>query len=178
MTNGPAQQPGRTDAADGLYAGLRRAGVNFAVHIPDSVLSGVTRRLAADPDVLTLVCSREDEGVAMAAGAFIAGRVPVVIMEGSGLGYSALILARAQIQRTPTLLLASHTPALGERFDFHGATRLAAGGVLAGLGIPSVTIYAPDQAATFAEQAMVTVLGQKTCVALLVPPYLTAPGPR
>lgn len=178
MSTGPAGNPGGTDVAGSIYAGLRRSGVDFAVHIPDSVLSCVTRRLAADPGVRTVVCSREDEGVAMAAGAFLAGRVPVVIMEGSGLGYSALILARAQIQRTPTLLLASHTPALGERFDFHGATRLAASGVLAGLGIPSVTIYAPDQAAVFAEQAVVTVLGQKTCVALLVPPYLTAAGPR
>jgi sulfopyruvate decarboxylase subunit alpha len=165
------------DGSEALYAGLRRGGVDFAVHIPDSVLSGVSRRLAGDPEVITLVCSREDEGVAMAAGAFIAGRVPVVVMEGSGLGYSALILARAQIQRTPTLLLASHTPALGERFDFHGATRLAAAGVLAGLGIPTVTVYSVDQAALFAEQAVVTVLGQKTCVALLVPPYITAPAP-
>jgi sulfopyruvate decarboxylase subunit alpha len=165
------------DGAEALYAGLRRGGVDFAVHIPDSVLSGVSRRLAGDPEVHTLVCSREDEGVAMAAGAFIAGRVPAVIMEGSGLGYSALILARAQIQRTPTLLLASHTPALGERFDFHGATRLAATGVLAGLGIPTVTVYSPEVAALFAEQAVVTVLGQKTCVALLVPPYITAPTP-
>jgi sulfopyruvate decarboxylase TPP-binding subunit len=144
------------------------------VHIPDSVLSGVSAYLSADSRVQTLVCAREDEGIAIAAGAYLAGRVPVAIMEGSGIGYSALILARAQIQRTPVLLLVGHSPVLGERFDFHGATRMASDGVLSGLGIPHLLVDSPERAALFAAQAAITLTGQKTCVALVVPPFLTA----
>ena len=162
------------DGASELYQGLRKGGVDFAVHIPDSVLSGVSARLEADPAVETLVCAREDEGIAIATGAYLAGRLPVAIMEGSGIGYSALILARAQIQRTPVLLLVGHSLVLGERFDFHGATRMASAGVLSGLGIPHLLVDAADKAALYAEQAAVTVTGQKTCVALIIPPYLTA----
>lgn len=162
------------DVSRALYSGLRRAGVDFAVHIPDSVLSGVSSYLAADVDVCSLVCSREDEGIAIAVGAYLAGRVPVAIMEGSGIGYSALILGRAQIQRTPVFLLVGHNQVLGERYDFHGATRVASAAVLSGMGIPHLLVTSPAEAARFAEQAVVTLLGQKTCVALIIPPYLTA----
>ena len=157
-----------------VHAALRAGGVNFAVSLPDSVLHPVDRLLAADPDVETFVCSREDEGVAMAVGAYLGGKVPVALMEGSGLGYCGLVLARAQLQRTPLLLLASHNGALGEAFDFHGASRAAAEGVLRGLAIPYVVLTDRTQAPLLVQQALVTVLGQKTVVGLLVPPYLFA----
>jgi sulfopyruvate decarboxylase TPP-binding subunit len=110
----------------------------------------------------------------MAVGAYLGGKVPVALMEGSGVGYCGLILARAQIQRTPVLLLVSHNRALGEAFDFHGATCSAGEGVLRGLGIPYVVLTDRAQAPLLVRQALITVLGQKTVVGLLVPPYLFA----
>jgi sulfopyruvate decarboxylase TPP-binding subunit len=160
--------------ARAVHAALRAGGVNFAVSLPDSVLHPVDRLLADDPAVETYVCSREDEGVAMAVGAYLGGKVPVALMEGSGVGYCGLVLARAQIQRTPLLLLVSHNGALGEAFDFHGASRAAAEGVLRGLNIPHVVITDRGQAPLLVQQALVTVLGQKTVVGILVPPYLFA----
>jgi sulfopyruvate decarboxylase subunit alpha len=170
----PEALPDGPACAQAVHAALRAGGVNFAVSLPDSVLHPVDRLLDADPDVQTFVCSREDEGVAMAVGAYLGGKVPVALMEGSGLGYCALVLARAQIQRTPLLLLVSHNGALGEAFDFHGASRAAAEGVLRGLNIPHVVLTDRVQAPRLVEQALVTVLGQKTAVGLLVPPYLFA----
>src|SRR5215813_2515608 len=114
------------DVAEGMYRALRASGVDFAVYVPDSLLDAVERLLEADPDVQTLVCSREDEGVAIAMGACLGGRLAVALMEGSGLGLSGLILARGLLQRTPLLLIASHDRALGEQFNYHGATRLVA----------------------------------------------------
>ena len=103
---------------------LLRAGIDFLVHLPDSVLWQVPE-LMAEQGVASYVCAREDEGVAICTGAYLAGRRPAILMEGSGIGLSGLILARAQLQRTPMLLIASHALALGEPFDYHGATRLA-----------------------------------------------------
>ena len=157
-----------------VHATLKAGGVTFAVSLPDSVLHPIDRLLEADPAIQTYVCSREDEGVAMAVGAYLGGRVPVALMEGSGLGYCGLILARAQLQRTPLLLLVSHSAALGEAFDFHGASRATAEGILRGLGIPHVVVTDRAQAALLTQQALVTVLGQKTVVGLLIPPYLFA----
>ena len=119
-----------------LAAALKEGGANFFVYLPDVILFKTYALLAADREVQTFLCSREDEGIAMAAGAYLAGKLPVAMMEGSGLGYSGLILARAQLQRTPMLLLASHNRALGEAYDYHAAGCMASEAMLKGMNIP------------------------------------------
>lgn len=164
------------ECAAAVHRGLRKAGVDFAVVLPDSVVRPVDRLLDDDPGVQRYVCSREDEGLAMAVGAYLGGRVPVVMMEGSGVGFCGLVLARAQLQRTPVLMLVGHTRGLGERFDYHGATRLVAEGVLGGLGIAQHVLDDRDTAGELVGHAVTTLLGQKTTVALLIPPYLFEDG--
>ena len=95
--------------------------------LPDSMLDGVEQLIIERGDIEAYQCSREDEGIAMAMGAFLVGKRPVALMEGSGIGMSALILARGIVQKTPTLLIIGHNSTLGERYDYHGATRLGSG---------------------------------------------------
>ena len=102
----------------------------------------------------------------------LAGKLPVAMMEGSGLGYSGLILARTQLQRTPMLLLASHNRALGEAYDYHAAGCIACEAMLKGMNIPYVTIQEASQIPTLVKQALITVKGQKTAVGVLVPGYV------
>jgi sulfopyruvate decarboxylase TPP-binding subunit len=155
-----------------FYDALRSGGVTFATYLPDSILSPVTDLLEADSAVRAIVCSREDEGVAIAVGAFLAGKMPVALMEGSGLGYCGLILARAILQRTPLLLLVSHNLVLGESFDYHGATRLASAGIASGLNIPHAVVDAHSKIGTMVAGALETIRGQKTPVCLFVPGYV------
>jgi sulfopyruvate decarboxylase subunit alpha len=155
-----------------LYDGLRAGGADFVVHLPDSVLFKVLPLLESDPAVQVYACSREDEGVAMAAGAYLAGKLPVAVMEGSGVGYAGLILARAMLQRTPMLILSSHTRTLGEPYDYHLAGCVASEGVFRGLGIPHLAIYDRAQIRQSVEQALVTVRGQKSIVGLMFASYL------
>jgi sulfopyruvate decarboxylase TPP-binding subunit len=163
-------KPGQV--AEAVHTTLRSAGVNFAAYLPDSVLCGVADLLEADPGVQTVICSREDEGVAIAIGAYLGGKLPVVLMEGSGAGYCGLILARALLQRTPMLLLVSHNPVLGERFDYHGATRIAGEGVMHGLGIPHMVVYESRLIPIAVRGALDTVRGQKVPVCLFIPGYV------
>jgi sulfopyruvate decarboxylase TPP-binding subunit len=153
---------------------LAAGGVTLAVYLPDSVLTGVTRALEQDPRIATMVCTREDEGAAIASGSALAGGVPVVLMEGSGVGYCGLILARAQVQRSGFLLIASHSPALGERHDYHAASRVVGAAVLGGLGIPYVVPRSGDELVDVVGEAIETVRGQRTVVGILVPPSLLA----
>lgn len=155
-----------------LAAALKEGGANFFVYLPDVILFKTYSALAADREMQTFQCSREDEGIAMAAGAYLAGKVPVAMMEGSGLGYSGLILARTQLQRTPMLLLASHNRVLGEAYDYHAAGCIASEAMLRGMNIPYVTIHDASQIPTLVKQALVTVKGQKTAVGVLVPGYV------
>lgn len=159
--------------ARAVHQALRAGGVDFAVYLPDSLLDPIEQLLEADPEVQTVVCAREDEGIAIAMGAFLGGRLPVALMEGSGLGLSGLILARGLLMRTPLLLIASHTRALGERFDYHGATRLVGQATLAGLGIPSIVLDDPQRIPTVVHEALLTIKGQKVPVGLFVPRHIS-----
>jgi sulfopyruvate decarboxylase TPP-binding subunit len=156
----------------GLVQRFVDGGVGLAVHLPDSVVLPITRALEADGRIPTVLCAREDEGVAIATGASLAGTLPLLLMEGSGIGLSGLILARAKLMRAGFLIVASHSPLLGEAFDFHAATRLAGPGVLAGLGIPYEVPRTADELGWLVEQVLVTVRGQREIGAVLVPPMV------
>src|SRR5262245_40205460 len=155
-----------------FYNALKAAGIDFVVYLPDSLLEGLEQMILQRGEIETFQCAREDEGIGMAMGAFLAGRKPIVMMEGSGIGLSALVLARGLVQRTPTLLLIGHNSTLGERFDHHSATRLVAEPVLRELAIPRYVIHDPDAIATVVVEAQRTVEGQRVPVGILVPPYL------
>jgi sulfopyruvate decarboxylase subunit alpha len=164
--------PFRHDVARVLVDSLKANGVTFSVLLPDSVLHPVNELLLADPDVQTVICSREDEGIAIAAGAGWGGCRSTVSMEGSAIGMSGLILARAVIQRSPTLILASHSTVLGEKFGYHAATRAVTQPILDALRIPYHVLRAADEIPHVVKQIIRTMEGQKIPVAILVPPFI------
>lgn len=81
----------RTDttltSAVGLYAELRRRGFDFFVGVPCSGLNPFINDLRADPEMQHLPAPREDVALAMAAGAAMGGRRPLVYLQSSGLGH-------------------------------------------------------------------------------------------
>jgi sulfopyruvate decarboxylase subunit alpha len=169
---GKEGQTYRREALEFFYDGFRAAGIDFAVFLPDSMLDGVEQLILARGGIDTYQCSREDEGVAMAMGAFLVGKRPVALMEGSGVGLSALILARGIVQKTPTMLIVGHNSTLGERYDYHGATRLVAEPVLQALNIPYHVLFDPSEIRTVIVEAQQTIEGQRIPVGVLVPGHV------
>jgi sulfopyruvate decarboxylase TPP-binding subunit len=164
------------DNAQAFHRGLRAGRVDFAVYVPDSILDPVEALLEADPAVQTVVCAREDEGIAIAMGAALGGKTPVALMEGSGLGLSGLVLARGMVQRTPVLLLVGHASGLGGQFDYHAATRMVGQATLGGLGIPHLTVLDAALIETLVREALVTLRGQRIPVGLFVPRHIARLG--
>ena len=162
----------RQESLDAFYDGFKAAGIDFAVFLPDSMLDGIEQLIVERGGIDIYQCSREDEGVAMAMGAFLAGRKPVALMEGSGIGLSGLILARGIVQKTPCMLIAGHNSALGERYDYHGATRLVAEPVLRALQIPYHVLFDPGHIRTAIVEAQHTIEGQRIPVGILVPSHV------
>jgi sulfopyruvate decarboxylase TPP-binding subunit len=113
--------------------------------------------------------------VAIAAGASLAGTLPVVLMEGSGIGYCGLILARARLMRAGMLIIGSHSPQFGEAHDFHAASRVVGAAVLDGLAIPYAIPRSSEELVWLIAQSLTTVRGQREICAVLVPPAL---GPK
>ena len=92
--------------SDNFVQALEDIGFNFFTGVPDSILGGVIATLMERR--LYTPAVREDEAVAMAAGAYMAGLVPAVLMQNSGLGTSLnALISLNLIYRQPCLLLIS-----------------------------------------------------------------------
>jgi len=160
--------------AASLLRGATRAGVDSCVYLPDSCLTSVIRTFQRSGKITMIPCAREDEGVAIAVGLELGGRTAVCLMEASGIGYSGLILARAQVQRTPVIIVASHTGGAGEPYDYHSATALLARGMFAGLGIPYEVATQSQSIELLMYGVVQTARAQRTSFGLLIPPHIAS----
>ena len=92
--------------ADDFVKGLQGIGFDFFTGVPDTILGGIIAHLTEER--LYTPAVREDEAVAMAAGAYLGGKIPVVLMQNSGLGNALNVLASLNlIYQIPCLLLVS-----------------------------------------------------------------------
>jgi phosphonopyruvate decarboxylase len=87
---------------------LEHNGYDFFTGVPCSLFEGVTRILDADARYGYISAVREDSAMGLAAGAYLGGRQPVVLMQNSGLGVSTnAIVSLNQIYDIPALLVVS-----------------------------------------------------------------------
>ncbi len=92
--------------SDSFVQSLQDVGFNFFTGVPDSILAGVLATLMERR--LYTPAVREDEAVAMAAGAYMAGKIPAVLMQNSGLGTSLnTLMSLSLIYQQPCLLIIS-----------------------------------------------------------------------
>lgn len=67
---------------------LRGEGFDFFTGVPCSLLSGLISALEQEDGINYLPAVREDAAVGLCTGAYMAGKLPVLLMQNSGLGYS------------------------------------------------------------------------------------------
>ena len=90
--------------AHDFSSALRKEGFNFFTGVPCSLLGALVERLSADSACRYVPAVREDAAIGMASGAFLAGKLPVVLMQNSGLGYSLNVLTSLNlIYKIPVL---------------------------------------------------------------------------
>jgi sulfopyruvate decarboxylase TPP-binding subunit len=162
----------RQQTIEGLYEGFRAAMIDFAVFMPDATMDGIEQVIVERGEIESYQCVREDEGIAMAMGAYMVGRKPVVLMEGSGIGLSGIILARSVLQRCPMLLVAGHCGTLGERYDYHASTRLVVEPILRAMNVPYHVVMDPAQVRLTVVEGQHTVAGQKVPFGVLLPTHV------
>jgi phosphonopyruvate decarboxylase len=85
---------------------LEAQGYDFFTGVPCSMISSLIATLEAHPRLPYVPAVREDVAVGLAAGAWLAGRRPMVLMQNSGLGTSLNALVSLSLMyRLPALLL-------------------------------------------------------------------------
>jgi hypothetical protein len=70
------------------------------------------------------------------------------------------------------MLIIGHNSTLGERYDYHAATRLVAEPVLRALSIPYHLLFDPADIRNVVIEAQATIEGQRLPVGILVPSHV------
>ena len=93
------------DWPDKLFATLKRANIRQVGYVPDAGHSRLIERCCVDAEIRDVVLTTEEEGVAMAAGAWLGGERAALLMQSSGLGNCVNMLSLMRACRFPLLML-------------------------------------------------------------------------
>jgi len=102
--------------AAAIVAGLKKAGIDFVATLPDEKMVELIRTVQSDPELRHIPLCREEEGIAICAGAYLAGRKTALIMQNAGFLNSCNALTTTSMQfQIPTLLLIYYAGDIGDR---------------------------------------------------------------
>jgi sulfopyruvate decarboxylase alpha subunit len=90
---------------DQLFERIKRGGVRQVGYVPDAGHARLIDRCRADADIRDVVLTTEEEGIALAAGAWLGGQRAALLMQSSGLGNCINMLSLARTCRFPLLML-------------------------------------------------------------------------
>lgn len=88
---------------------FKRIGITHVVGLPDNATAALFHALADDPDIYLITVTREGEAFATAAGLWIGGQKPLVVIQNTGLLESGDALRGTLIRmRIPVVCLVSY----------------------------------------------------------------------
>ncbi len=136
----PGSEPPRW--ASGVCDGARAAGITDVAYVPDNPLSFVFGDFARRfPEIRLILATREEEAFGIAAGLYLGGRKPAVMLQSSGLGNSINALTTLIVPyRIPMLVVVSMRGDDGEWNAAQAPMGQAVRSILDAIGIPHVTL--------------------------------------
>ena len=90
---------------DRLFDTFKRAGIRQVGYVPDAGHARLIDRCRADRDIRDVVLTTEEEGVALAAGAWLGGVRAALLMQSSGVGNCINMLSLSRACRFPLLMV-------------------------------------------------------------------------
>jgi sulfopyruvate decarboxylase subunit alpha len=119
---------------------LRKEGIDIVVSVPCNLLGGIIKIIDHSHIKHIPVC-REEEGVGIAAGAALAGKKPLLLMQNSGLGNSInALMSLTHLYQLPLFILMSHRGAPGEQISAQIPMGKATPRLLKTLGISCIAL--------------------------------------
>ena len=142
-----AGQAGQAGWAGEVCRGLAALQCREIVYVPDNPLSHVLKALVDHPSIRTTLATREEEAFGIAAGLYLGGARPAVMLQSSGLGNSINALASLNVAfEIPVLMLITMRGGEGEWNPTQHPMGRAVRPILESLGIPHVTIESDRKA--------------------------------
>src|ERR671936_1559183 len=135
--------------AEGVCSGVHAAGSRDVVYVPDNPLSHVLRRFEHRfQDVRLILATREEEAFGIAAGLYLGGRKPTVMLQSSGLGNSLNAITSLLLPyRIPVLIVVSLRGDAGEWNSAQVPMGRAVPAIFDAIGVTHSTVESADAVA-------------------------------
>lgn len=129
----------RSVKADRMHQLFLEFGVNFASGVPCGVLRHIIKNFEDDAKILHILANRESEAVGLVAGAYFAGKTPIIYMQNSGLFVASNDIASLLIPyEIPIFFVVSYRGCEGEDAVQHFVTGRATEALIKSLGLSFV----------------------------------------
>jgi sulfopyruvate decarboxylase subunit alpha len=103
-------------SAAAFISGLKKAGIDFVATLPDEKMLDLIRAVESASGLKHVPLCREEEGIGICAGAYIAGKRTALIMQNAGFLNSCNALTTTSMQfQIPALLLIYYAGDIGDR---------------------------------------------------------------
>ena len=93
------------DWPDEIFAALKAARIHQVGYVPDAGHARLIELCRDDPEIRTVPLTTEEEGVALAAGAWLGGQRAALLMQSSGVGNCINMLSLTKTCRFPLMML-------------------------------------------------------------------------
>jgi len=136
--------------------------------VPDAGHARLIERCKADNDIRDVVLSTEEEGIALAAGAWLGGQRSALLMQSSGVGNCINMLSLIQACRFPFLTIITMRGEWAEFNPWQVPMSQAVEPSLAACGVKVYRVDDPDEVAETVEAAADLAFNSDLSVAVLL----------
>ncbi|OZI31235.1 phosphonopyruvate decarboxylase [Bordetella genomosp. 10] len=140
--NAPAAAPAWQET---IFKILKAGGTRQIAYVPDAGHSHVIRSAIADPDIQDIVLTTEEEGVALASGAWLGGQRAVLLMQSSGVGNCVNMFSLLKAADFPFFTLVTMRGEYAEFNPWQAPMGQATQGALELMGIHVLRVNHPDE---------------------------------
>jgi sulfopyruvate decarboxylase alpha subunit len=139
---------------DQLFDVLKRAEIRQVGYVPDAGHARLIERCHAESAMRAIVLTTEEEGVALAAGAWLGGQRSVLLLQSSGVGNCINMLSLMQSCRFPLVMLVTMR---GEWAEFNPWQVPMGSIVEPSLKLAGLHVYRAERAEDVADSAQAAI---------------------
>ncbi len=162
------QREGALPWHDQIYDALKAAGIGIVSYVPDAGHARAIERAQADPEMEAIVLTTEEEGVALACGAWLGGKKTALLMQSSGVGNCINMLALVKTCRFAFLTLVTMRGEWEEFNPWQEPMGKATPAVLAAMGVDVRRADTPGELSAIVPAAARDAFGEEKPVAVLI----------
>src|SRR5262245_34760495 len=157
-----------TDWRDQIFAVLQDHEIRQVYHVPDAGHSRLIEACQRSNAIRTLALTTEEEGVALAAGAWLGGQRSVLLMQSSGVGNTINLMGLTKTLRFPFLALITMRGEYGEFNSWQYPMGQATPRVLEAMGVQLYSVDKADEVKATVDAAARAAFNGGQAVAVLL----------